>query len=97
MARVAAQGVRTPHLILIERSSSKIYMEYIERSLTLKQFIDGVDLNQQGSGGGADKGSECSKMAANLAGMMGVAIARVHNAGVIHGDLTTSNILIQAR
>lgn len=44
MARVAAQGVRTPHLILIERTTSKLYMEYIDHALTLKSFIDGLEL-----------------------------------------------------
>lgn len=42
MARVTAQGVRTPHLLLIDRTSSRIYMEMIEHALTLKQFIEGL-------------------------------------------------------
>lgn len=39
MFRARKNGVYTPHLILIDELNRKIYMEYIENSITVKAFI----------------------------------------------------------
>ena len=45
MARVAAAGrVRTPHLLLVERGSSSLFMERVQRAVTLKVFINALQL-----------------------------------------------------
>lgn len=37
----------------------------------------------------------CPKDAGQLAKLIGILIARLHNVDLVHGDLTTSNILVQ--
>jgi len=39
MSRVRKSGVYTPHLILIDEINRKIYMEFIENSITVKELI----------------------------------------------------------
>ncbi len=86
MARVASFGVRTPHLLLIDRATASITMEYIDRAVPVRIYLEALSLEHP----------DMREAACKLAMMMGKAIAAVHNAGVIHGDLTTSNLLLKA-
>ncbi len=42
MARVRKNGVYTPHLFLIDEIGRKIYMEYLEDSITAKELLRGI-------------------------------------------------------
>ena len=83
MNRVRKAGVLTPTIYLVDISDRKIYMEYLgDHSLTLKDFIRELnDLSHP-----AMK-VVVKKIAENLAMM--------HKGDNIHGDLTTSNMMIR--
>lgn len=81
MARCRKNGIQAPavyHLDLMERS---IYMEDIVEGVSLKEFIRSVDRNT---------GEE---MLSGLMQSIGKILAKMHDCDVVHGDLTTSNMI----
>ena len=84
MLRCRKAGIRTPILYFLNNESHSIYMEEITHAETVRDYINGLlkiksenDLN----------------LLEQLASEMGVIIAKMHANDVIHGDLTTSNML----
>ena len=83
MNRVRKSGVLTPAIYLVDTNDKKIYMEYLgERSMTLKDFIRELDDLSHPA-----MDVIVQKMAQNLALM--------HKGDNIHGDLTTSNMMLR--
>lgn len=82
MNRIRKLGVPTPAIYLVDEKARKIYMEYLgDHSLTVKDFIRQLDdLSHPAFNWLTDK------IAKNLNDM--------HRGDVIHGDLTTSNMMI---
>lgn len=75
-------GVRTPVLYLADNATNTIIMENIQDSVTAKDFINKnlEDKNIQ--------------QLENICREIGKVVAKLHLNGIIHGDITTSNILI---
>lgn len=65
-----------------------LVMEYVAGSVSIKSVIDGLQEKQEASADAADIES--------LGVAMGRAVGELHSAGIIHGDLTTSNMLHQS-
>ena len=83
MARVRKAGVLTPALYLVDIADRKIYMEYLgDHALTLKDFIRELD----------DLYHPAMRV---LVKMIGLNLALMHKSDNIHGDLTTSNMMIR--
>ncbi|CAG8488448.1 3935_t:CDS:2 [Acaulospora colombiana] len=76
-------GVDTPVLYFVDLEESIIYMEFVEGKV-IKDLI--LEVNGEWS---------CEENKVQLAEKIGVAIARMHAVDVIHGDLTTSNLLLR--
>ena len=76
---------RIPRVLRVE--SPLLYLEYIE-GLTVKDFINTIHQKSW------DKESQ-STCLTKISIEMGRLIGTLHGAGVVHGDLTTSNILIK--
>lgn len=79
IVRAKAAGVRTPTVLLADADSGLIVMEYVETAETARDYIRRTD--DQGALG-------------RLAAALGRAVAGLHQRGIIHGDLTTSNVLV---
>jgi len=77
-----ALGVRTPVLYLADSETSTIIMENVKNCATARDFIN--DLMKEKRENDLEK--LCSKI--------GSVVAKIHSNGVIHGDITTSNILV---
>ena len=60
-------------------------MEFIENSITLKQLIEKY----------ISKKDESQDLAHNITSALGKAIAKLHSKHIVHGDLTTSNVLVK--
>lgn len=71
---------------MVDMESSSIYMEYVQPSVTVREFIANVQENQQGD-----------EPLLALADKIGQIIGIAHKANIIHGDLTTSNMLLAPR
>lgn len=74
-------GVLTPVLYHVDLSTSKVFMERIEGQ-TLKHLLHSKSLAED-------------ELAALLR-KLGEVIARMHDGGLIHGDLTTSNLMLRS-
>lgn len=84
MLRCAQVGVHAPCVYMVDAQASRIYMEKIE-GRTLKAFLrDEYD----------EATSTYTSVAQALVNELGAAVARIHNAEMVHGDLTTSNFLV---
>ncbi|XP_076246502.1 TP53 regulating kinase isoform X2 [Calliopsis andreniformis] len=85
MVRAKAAGVVTPAIYLVHLERRCIYMEYIENAIVLKDFIDQ----------NISSGSNVERLINFIAQGLGTLIARLHSKNIIHGDLTTSNVLLR--
>ncbi|CAI2379651.1 unnamed protein product [Moneuplotes crassus] len=83
MARVKKAGVNTPALFFLDHENRKIYMEYLqEPTITVKQFLLEIeDIN-------------IPRITESLCQKIGESLAKMHQANIIHGDLTTSNMMV---
>lgn len=79
-------GIRTPKLYHVDQN--KIVMEYVDCP-TARDYIRQV-LNNENS-----VNSEQKIILQQLGSRIGVILAQLHQNHVIHGDLTTSNILVE--
>ncbi|KAK7114114.1 EKC/KEOPS complex subunit TP53RK-like [Littorina saxatilis] len=83
MLRCRTNGIKTPTIFMVDMETNSIYMEYVEPSITVREFIADVQQNQAG---------DCPLLA--LAEQIGQIIGKAHQSNIIHGDLTTSNMLL---
>lgn len=81
-------GVETPAIFLVDVDRRSIFMEYIDDAQTLKSFIEEriVTVTEND-----DRDARANKLARALARIL----ARLHSKNIIHGDLTTSNVLVR--
>lgn len=86
MLRCRKAGIKTPLLYFVNYLNHHIYMENIVNSRTLREEID--DLLVQKS---SDTALEQLR---DIAMSIGQIISKMHSVDIIHGDLTTSNILV---
>ncbi|XP_034250440.1 EKC/KEOPS complex subunit TP53RK [Thrips palmi] len=85
IVRSKAAGVRTPCLYHVDFNQRRLYMEDIVGSVTVKKFIKDSLI------GCSDE--EAMVKIKPVAYEIGSIIGRLHAHHIIHGDLTTSNIL----
>ena len=78
-------GVSAPTMFLCDNVTNTIVMENISTGVTAKQYID-TRLGQE----------ESRQELVSLAKMIGHTVAKMHSAGLIHGDITSSNILVDS-
>ena len=78
LLRARKLGVRVPTVMLVDTSLLRLYLERIP-GCTAKQFFQGA----------ATLDSKKS-----VARLVGATVAQLHSGGMVHGDLTTSNIMV---
>ena len=81
MARSRRHGVRAPAVYHLDFERRLIFMEYITEGVLIKEYINSVV---------SDRDAVVEVMQ-----MIGSVLARLHDANVIHGDLTTSNMIVE--
>ena len=79
MLRARKLGVPTPVLYYVDQQTNTIYMERVNGH-SLKATLHQGTLTQE--------------QKINLVEQMGVLVARLHDGDVVHGDLTSSNVLV---
>ncbi|XP_009635637.1 EKC/KEOPS complex subunit TP53RK [Egretta garzetta] len=77
-------GISAPVVYFVDYATNSIYLEDIVDSITVQDHINSLQ----------QSGNDSSSLLA-LAGKMGELLARMHDEDLIHGDLTTSNILLR--
>ncbi|CAH0717615.1 unnamed protein product, partial [Brenthis ino] len=87
IVRCMSAGVKTPALYLVDFERRRIYMQHFEQSITVKDFI----INFKS----INNVSEDSANSLDIyAEKIGQTLRKLHNNNIIHGDLTTSNMLL---
>lgn len=87
ISRCQAAGIITPRILHMDLKERKIYMEYFDKSITAKVYINEIIPKLANS-------SEGKTRINNLAKEIGSCVGKLHANNIIHGDLTTSNILL---
>ncbi|KAL8443469.1 hypothetical protein Emed_006824 [Eimeria media] len=77
----------------VEEGGSRILMEWVE-GCTVKALLD--LLQRQRKKGETDE-ETIRKMVDTVAAAIGASLARMHGVGIIHGDLTTSNMMLRTQ
>ena len=93
-------GVLAPGIYLVDQAERKIYMEYLgDEAMTVKQFI-----YQLGTFDHPSKSLQAiwlftffNAVMEQLVEKIATSLAAMHSGDSIHGDLTTSNIMIKPR
>ncbi|ORX54103.1 kinase-like protein [Hesseltinella vesiculosa] len=81
--RCLKAGIDTPTLYLVDLNKSTIYMEYIAGITVKQQLLD----NQHNTYKDLDLDA--------LAKKIGTALAKMHDIDIVHGDLTSSNLMLR--
>lgn len=82
LVRCKTIGVRTPDVYLADQETSVIVMERLTEHMTCRDFIH------------RHLESDRERML-SLGSAIGGAVSRLHRNGIVHGDLTTSNLLVK--
>lgn len=77
-------GIPSPCVYYVDAEKNAIYMEYLEKYGTLKDHIDSLIAAKQ-----------TSDLLA-IAEKIGRMLVLLHSNNIVHGDLTTSNMLIES-
>jgi len=78
-------GIRCPAIYYVDMDANVIYMEHLHESVTVKDYI-----MQQTAG----EVESCMDALQELAVAIGRVVGMMHCNHIIHGDLTTSNLLL---
>ena len=73
-------GVPTPQILDVDNSENKIIMEFVD-GVTIKEFLDNENLDEE----------EIKRICTEI----GEHVGKLHSASIVHGDLTTSNMILQ--
>jgi TP53 regulating kinase-like protein len=78
-------GIRVPALYFVDTNTSTFYMEEITNSQTVRDYIIHIQSTSP---------DDAVEKLTPLASKIGQILGRMHHGKVIHGDLTTSNMLL---
>lgn len=81
MARCRRHGIRAPAVYHLDLERRVIHMEHITDGVLMKDYVSGLNPERD------------SAALNHLMGITGSVIAKMHDVDVIHGDLTTSNMV----
>uniref|UniRef100_A0A914W7C2 non-specific serine/threonine protein kinase n=1 Tax=Plectus sambesii TaxID=2011161 RepID=A0A914W7C2_9BILA len=79
-------GIDVPTVYFIDSAKNRIIMERIEGELTVRDYIERLRKDQSES---------FAELLRPLANDIGDMLANLHKANMVHGDLTTSNLLLR--
>jgi TP53 regulating kinase-like protein len=82
MAKALEAGVPVPKVLRADKDALTIHMEFIPGDMIKAVFARPTTTDEE----------KCA-----IGATFGAAIAKLHSAGMVHGDLTTSNAIMRAR
>jgi len=89
LMRCKLANIRTPTIYYVDMNNGILVMEYLESAITCREYIDSLLKSSS-----AELINAQDKLT-NLSTQIGQVLALMHKNSVIHGDLTTSNMLIE--
>lgn len=93
LLKCAREGVAVPAVLGVGCEEGWVAVEWVEGG-TVKEAVRGrgVGSTEVGDGEGHGEGEE---MMRDLMRRIGAAVGKLHSVGVVHGDLTTSNMMLR--
>ena len=89
ISRASKNGINVPTIYFVNLIERKIYMEYINNGCQLKEILTYIfqlnDLNPY------------EKFLEKIINDLGNMISKLHSNGIVHGDLTPSNIILKIK
>ena len=95
MARARKAGVNTPYVMHVDTDNHKIYMQYVHDAVTIKEFFYFLQRNKLACKFPHFTEFTTLIVPGHVLAKLGKYIGLIHNNDIIHGDLTTSNMLIK--
>lgn len=86
--RCRMAGILTPTIFMVNFDDNSIYMQEIQDAITVKEYIATIQAKHN------DK-DQANNVMSQVAEEIGKTISKMHANNIIHGDLTTSNMLLQ--
>ena len=87
LARCRSHGVLAPAVYFVDDTTQTIYMEY----------VDGKTVKECGTSLTVEKQTSKVEKKQNIAHKIGTILAKIHNHSMVHGDPTTSNLLVREK
>ena len=88
MNKARKLGIPTPALYLIDIEGRKFYMEYLgPRCMQVNEFLKGIDIQVEENLVHIDE----------ISSKIGNYLGKLHSSDIIHGDLTTSNLILKPK
>ena len=81
MARCRKNDIRTPDVYHFDQDKRLIFMEHVTDGTLLKDYIKNLD------------GQEKNEQFSSVVELIGLVLGKMHDIDLIHGDLTTSNMI----
>jgi len=88
LVRAYKGGVNTPTVYFCDQINRKIYLQFIDNSAVLKEVLKTIYSTQS---------FKNEVLLEKIINSIGENLAKLHNNQIIHGDLTTSNMLLKLK
>ncbi len=86
LVRAYRHGINTPTVLFSDLINRKIYLQFVDNSAQLKEVLKIIYYSDI---------SKHEKLIDKIIQHFGETLAKLHNSNIIHGDLTTSNMLLR--
>ncbi|KAF2126929.1 kinase-like protein, partial [Dothidotthia symphoricarpi CBS 119687] len=95
LVRVKKEGVNVPGVLGADPEAGWLVLEFVEGK-TVRKVLDGwAEEHAKEDGGGEESNGSGKEEMLDLMRRVGREVGKLHNLGVCHGDLTTSNIMLR--
>ena len=95
MAKCLRTGeLSTPAVYFLDRDRSRIVMEYVE-GITVRDFLNAPSQDGDGGAAGVRLAADFPFSAEAVMDAIGACLAVMHRENIVHGDLTTSNLMLR--
>lgn len=84
LVRARRAGLRVPSVYFADTMNARLYCEFIPGP-TVKEYFQRT--------GGEDRDKDAEEKVSSVLAVIGRMLARLHDLGITHGDLTTSNMI----
>ena len=88
LVRAYKIGVNTPTVLFCDQLNRRIYLQFIDNSAVLKEVLRIIYSSEL---------SIFEVLVDKIINNLGENLAKLHNNQIIHGDLTTSNMLLKLK
>jgi len=89
LMRCKMASIRTPTIYYVDMNNGLFVMEYLDSAKTCRDYINNLLTNS------TENGDETQTKLIKLSMKIGQTLGLMHKNNVIHGDLTTSNMMVE--